>query len=143
MSPEQLTHQQLTTASDVFALGVMLHWLHTGELPFGSGEDFATRVATEPVPAVGPWSPDGEWGLSAVTHRALQREPQDRYDSAAALADDLERIQAQRPIRGWKVPIWGRAWYWTARHPGARNAIFFLLPCFPLVTLLVARAQRS
>ncbi|HYJ11378.1 MAG TPA: protein kinase [Polyangiaceae bacterium] len=143
MSPEQLTDEALTTASDVFALGVMLHWLRTSELPFGSGADFPARLASEPAPAVGPWSPDLEWGLSAVTHRALQREPKHRYDSAAALAEDLDRVQNQRPIHGWKVPLWGRAWYWTARHPGARNAIFLLLPCFALVALLVSRAQRE
>src|SRR6185369_1753785 len=65
------------------------------------------------------------------------------YGSAAALVEDLERLRSERPLRGQPIPIWGRCWHWAQRHPGARNAIFLLLPAFALVTLLMAAAQRS
>jgi eukaryotic-like serine/threonine-protein kinase len=129
MSPEQARGDSLTTASDVFALGLLLRWLASGASP---------ATAT-----LGRWSPELAWGLGAVVERALQEAPEQRYESAAALVEDLERLQAERPIRGRPTPAWGRAWHWAQRHPGARNAIFLLLPSFALVTLLMAASQRA
>ena len=143
MSPEQARGDALTTASDVFALGVLLHWLATGELPFGAGEDFEQRVQNQPAPTLRPWSPELSWGLEAVAARCLAKAPHDRYDSAAALVEDLERLREERCVRGQVVPFWGRTWHWAQRHPGARNAIFLLLPCFAAITLFMAAAQRS
>ncbi|HET9954510.1 MAG TPA: serine/threonine-protein kinase, partial [Polyangiaceae bacterium] len=124
MSPEQARRDSLTTASDVFALGVLLHWLATGELPFGRGDDFEQRVQNDPPPRLRPWSPELAWGLEAIAARALAKAPADRYDSAAALVEDLERLRAERCVRGQPVPFWARTWHWAQRHPGARNVIF-------------------
>lgn len=143
MSPEQARGDALTTASDVFALGVLLHWLATSELPFGGGEDFEQRVQREPAPKLRPWSPELTWGLEAVAARCLAKAPTERYDSAAALVDDLERLRTERCVRGQVVPFWGRTWHWAQRHPGARNAIFLLLPAFAAITLFMAAAQRA
>jgi hypothetical protein len=143
MSPEQVRGDALTTASDVFALGVFLHWLASGELPFGDGADFESRVLGEPAAELRSWTPELAWGLSAIAHRAMQKEPAQRYQSAAAMVDDLERVRAQRPLRGQSLPIWGRAWHWSQRHPGARNAIFLLLPAFAALTLYMVSAQRA
>ncbi len=136
MSPEQARGEALTTASDVFALGILLHWLATGQLPFADD-------AQEPAPPLRAWSPELSWGLEAVTHKALQKEPALRYPSAVALVHDLERLASEQTIRGQLVPPWGRAWHWSQRHPGARNAIFLLLPCFALAALLMAQSQRE
>lgn len=143
MSPEQVRGEPLTTASDVFALGVLLHWLAHGELPFGGGDEFERRVLNDSAPALRAWSPELDWGLHAVTNKALQKEPASRYGSAAALVHDLERLAAQRAIRGQRLPFWGVAWHWAERHPGARNALFLLLPCFALATLFMANTQRA
>ena len=143
MSPEQVRGEALTTASDVFALGVLLHWLDTGKLPFGDGDDFDARVLSAPAPALRPWTPELAWGLHAIAHRAMRRNAEGRYGSAAALVEDLERLKAERPIRGASIPIWGRAWYWAQRHTGARNALFALLPAFAVVTLYMAATQRD
>lgn len=129
MSPEQARGESLTTASDVYALGLLLRWLGSVSSP---------RVAP-----LRRWSPELAWGLEAVAERALQEAPEQRYESAAALVEDLERLQSERPIRGRPIPVWGRGWHWAQRHPGARNAIFLLLPGFALVTLLMAAAQRA
>ena len=134
MSPEQARGEALTTASDVFALGLLLHWLGAGTLP----------LAAEPgAPPLRRWSPELAWGLTAVAKRALQETPELRYESAAALVEDLECLQSGRPIRGQPIPPWGRSWLWAERHPGARNAIFLLLPVFALITLLMAASQRA
>lgn len=143
MSPEQVRGEALTTASDVFALGVLLYWLEAGELPFGDGEDYDTRVVNDPTPTLRAWTPELAWGLHAVAHRALRRNADERYGSAAGLVEDLERLWAGRPLRGEPVPFWGRAWYWAQRHTGARNALFALLPAFAVLTFYMAAAQRA
>jgi eukaryotic-like serine/threonine-protein kinase len=143
MSPEQARGDALTTASDVFALGVLLHWLGSGELPFGGGEDFERRVQSDPPPKLRPWSPELAWGLDAVAARCLAKAPAERYESAAALVEDLERLRTERCVRGQVVPFWGRTWHRAERHPGARNAIFLLLPCFAAITLFMAASQRA
>jgi eukaryotic-like serine/threonine-protein kinase len=143
MSPEQVRGEALTTASDVFALGVLLHWLDRGELPFGDADDFEARVLRDPAPALRSWTPDLAWGLHAIAHRALRKNAEDRFDSAAALVEDLERLKAGRPLRGESIPVWGRAWYWAQRHTGARNALFAILPVFAVLTLYMAGAQRA
>jgi hypothetical protein len=141
MSPEQARGEALTTASDVYALGLLLHWLGTGQGRPAENRGAATRHA--PATPLRRWSPELAWGLAAVAQRALREQPEQRYESAAALVEDLERLQSERPVRGYPIPFWGRCWYWAQRHPGARNAIFLLLPAFALVTLLMAAAQRS
>src|SRR6478609_9977757 len=143
MSPEQVRGDGLTTASDVFALGVLMHWLDTGELPFGEGEEFETLVLQQPLPELRSWTPEPAWGLEAIAHRALRRDPDERYGSAAALIEDLQRLKAARPLRAAPIPFWGKAWYWAQRHTGARNALFVLLPAFAAITLYMAAAQRA
>lgn len=140
MSPEQVRGESLTTASDVYALGLLLHWLANCQVPSENDPDPAARSALHPP--LRCWSPELAWGLLAVAHRALQQEPEQRYESAAALVEDLERLQSERPLRGQRIPMGGRCWHWAQRHPGARNAIFLLLPGFALLTLLMAAAQR-
>lgn len=130
-------------ASDVFALGVMLQSLRTKELPYGDGDDFVERVLSEPPPALSRWAPTLDWALAAIAHKALQKEPAQRYRSAGALAEDLERAKSHRPLLGHPTPFWARAWYWAARHPGARVAILLLLPFFALIALQVASLQRD
>lgn len=143
MSPEQVRREELTTASDVFALGVLLYWLGTQRLPFGSDDDFERRILEDSPPELPRWSPDLDWALLAVAHRALQKKPTERYPTAAAFVEDLQRLAEKKPIRGATLPTWARVWYWTERHPGARNALFLLLPCFALVALLLSQAQRD
>jgi hypothetical protein len=143
MSPEQVRGEALTTASDVFALGALAYWLETGALPFGEGEDFDARVLNGPVPALRSWTPEMAWGLHAIARRAMHRNAEERYDSAAALVADLQRLEARRPVRAARIPFWGRAWYWALRHTGARNALFVLLPAFAVLTLSMAATQRA
>lgn len=143
MSPEQVRGEALTTASDVFALGVLMYWLDKGQLPFGEGQEFETRVLEQPAPALRSWTPELGWGLEAIACRALRKNPDSRYGSAAALVEDLERLEATRPLRAGSTPFWGRAWYWAQRHKGARNALSVLLPAFAAITLYMAAVQRA
>jgi eukaryotic-like serine/threonine-protein kinase len=151
MSPEQVRlmrgkdsarEARLTTTSDVFTLGVLLYWLVTGDLPFGSGKKFYRRVLEEESPPLPSYRPGLGWGMLAVARRALAKVPSARYSSAAALADDLEALRDHRST-SFPVPFAGRVLRGAKRHPGARNAVLVLLPTFALVLSFVVRHQRE
>ena len=92
ISPEQVLHIRNDPRSDLFAVGVMLYYLATGERPFGnpgSIRGLRRRLYRDPVPPralnrmVQPW-------LQEVILRCLEVNPADRYDTAAQLAFDLQ-----------------------------------------------------
>ncbi|HET9767961.1 MAG TPA: tetratricopeptide repeat protein, partial [Thermoanaerobaculia bacterium] len=106
-SPEQVSGAALTTATDVYALGLLLYELLTGEpaQPLGSfapAEIVRVVCSTEPrrpssvAPAQRRRQLAGD--LDAIVLKALRKEPGQRYPSAAALADDLERHLARQPV---------------------------------------------
>ncbi|MEM6793123.1 MAG: serine/threonine-protein kinase [Acidobacteriota bacterium] len=108
-SPEQLLGEPLTTASDVYSLGVLLYELITGARPHaleGLSLEEAKRAVREQTPppaserarALGGES--GRWGgdLDAILAMALRREPERRYASAEGLAGDLERYLVHLPV---------------------------------------------
>jgi len=78
-SPEQLRGEAVTTASDVYSLGVLLGEVASGDLPGEQGPALAGDLA-------------------AVARRALAPDPAARYGSAAELGDDLRRYLAREPI---------------------------------------------
>ncbi|MFY7865944.1 serine/threonine protein kinase [Roseateles sp.] len=93
MSPEQVQFVRNDPRSDLFALGVMLYHLSTGERPFGqpsSVRGLRRRLYVEPVP---PLAIDAElppWFQEIVLH-CLEVKPERRYQSAAQLALDLQQ----------------------------------------------------
>ena len=112
-APEQLSGQPITTATDVYGLGVLACELLTGSRPHeGDAADRASvarRIVAEdpPLPSdlaraspeEAPTRPSELAGdLDAIVVRALARDPADRYGTAAELGDDLERWLEHRPV---------------------------------------------
>jgi dienelactone hydrolase len=96
MAPEQIEGQLADARSDVFALGVVIFELLTGQRPFDGDTAWKTMQATvnAQAPDVSRLRPDTPPALVRIVARALARKPEDRYASARELANDLQVLHA-------------------------------------------------
>jgi serine/threonine-protein kinase len=94
VSPEQLRGEKATERSDVFALGVVLFEMTTGENPFQRNnpiEMFSAILRDDPPPLT-ERAPDAPEELSRTVSRALAKKPQDRHPTASELAAELRNV---------------------------------------------------
>ena len=139
-SPEQLHDAPITTATDLWQLGVVLHRLLSGAHPFGLTRDTPvanqlqqlerepeplTRAAAQASPQQaalrGGLTPDGlsralRGNLAAIVQACLRRDPEQRYASADALASDLRAWLDDRPIAAVPLSRRHRARLWLRRN---------------------------
>lgn len=101
LAPEQLEGLPVDERADVYSLGLVLYEMLTGRSPFGADTEIATAVArlTTPPPRLGDLRPDIAPGLAHIVDRALVREPDARWPTAAAMRDALAPFRVAVPDR--------------------------------------------
>lgn len=143
MSPEQAAPRRgpVDARSDIHALGATLYELLT-LLPAFPGDDQATILRhiaeEEPTP---PRRLDRAIprDLETIVLKALAKDPQRRYTSAAAMASDLRRLVAGEPILARPIGILERSWKWAKRRPAAAAILAVALLAAAVLQVVILR----
>src|SRR5205814_9932264 len=117
--------KEIGPATDTYALGAILYECLTGRPPFKAASLYETLeqvMLHEPVP-VRQLQPNVPQDLETICLKCLRKEPAQRYASAEALAEDLERYLAGEPITARPVRAVERAAKWVRRHPAGAGII--------------------
>ncbi len=121
MAPEQAAGRlrDLGPATDVYALGATLYEVLTGRTPFRGetpAETIRQVIDDEPI-APRVLRPDIPRDLETICLHCLKKDITRRYASAAALAEDLQRLLAGQPIHARPASLWERGVKWARRRP--------------------------
>jgi serine/threonine-protein kinase len=157
-SPEQIRGEPITTASDIYSLGVLLYWLIAGKSPYRSAMSSAGEIER----AIGeeqPELPSGrapkelrrqiEGDLDTIVLTALRKEPRRRYSSVEKLSEDIRRYLADLPIAARRDTRGYRARKFVRRNKAwvAAAAAMIVILAGGIATTLwqshVAREQRD
>jgi tetratricopeptide (TPR) repeat protein len=149
MSPEQASGQPdlVGPPSDIYSLGATLYHLLTGQAAFaGCGiDELFERLKKGELPPPRQVKRQVPPALEAVCLKALALRPEDRYDSARALATEVEHYLADEPVSVYVEPLTARLARWARWHRTlvAASAVMLISAVFglTLTTVLVSREQ--
>jgi serine/threonine-protein kinase len=120
MAPEQADGRPdlMNVRTDVYGLGAILYHLLTGEPPFDGDQTprILDRVRHDAPRRPRELAPEAPRPLEAVCLKALAKRREDRYPTAKALADDVQRYLADEPVSAYRDPFTVRLTRWGRRH---------------------------
>ncbi|MEM7585548.1 MAG: tetratricopeptide repeat protein [Acidobacteriota bacterium] len=154
-SPEQLLGETITTASDVYSLGVVLYQLLCGRLPYRL-DGISTVRGIELVCGQDPPSPSSvartfdsgsarrlEGDVDAIVGKAMRRRQGERYESALEIADDIRRTLGGLPVRA-RPSTWSyRSGKFVKRHKLGMVAALFVVLLAVSTTVLWRQAVHD
>jgi eukaryotic-like serine/threonine-protein kinase len=157
-APEQLTLGTITTATDVYALGLLLYELlsgdrpwHFGDLPLAAGLEKILRETAPRLSEAAARNPDAplpaallRGDLDAIVAKCLRKEPEHRYDSVAALQRDIARFDRLEPVEARahaRLYVLGR-WFERHRVAAATAAFVFAIILAAAIAVLI-QAHRA
>ncbi|AMV41041.1 protein kinase domain-containing protein [Planctomyces sp. SH-PL62] len=150
MSPEQALGRRIVVdgRSDLYSLGATIYELLTLR-PAYDGRDRADvlrRITSEEPTPLQKLNPAAPADLATIVHKAMAKEPADRYATAKDLAEDLQRFLSHRPILAKPPSRLDRLVKWSRRHTAAIAAAGAVLVAavvgLTLGLVLIAREQR-
>jgi WD40 repeat protein/serine/threonine protein kinase len=150
MSPEQARGEteKVGPLSDVYSLGAVLYCLLTGRPPFRAASHLDTLrqvLEQEPV-SIRQLNPQVDCDLETICLKTLEKEPSQRYVSAQAFVEDLERYLNGHPIQARPIGRVARGWRWCKRNPvfaGLAGSVATLLLILAIAGSIAADRQAS
>jgi len=141
-APEQVRGEDITTATDVYALGVLLYILLSGRHPTRG----TTMTPAESVRGILEVEPErlGLGDLDTIIGKALRKSPAERYPTVAAFADDLGRYQRHEPVRARPDSLGYRARKFVRRNRTSVAAATLVSTVLVIATAFsIVQARRA
>src|SRR5581483_4359375 len=159
-SPEQIRGEPITTASDVYSLGVLLYHLLTDRSPYTSAKGLVSEVVREicerqpDPPSRGPAPPSSPCGehkwraqirgdLDSILMLALQKDPARRYSSVDLFAEDIQRYLDYRPVRARDSALGDQFVKLISRHRRVAGASLGALLLLVTAAIWVSQEERA
>ncbi len=97
-SPEQATGQKTGVSTDIYSMGIMLYEMCTGRLPFVAEDKLSVALMHLHTPPVAPKEiePSLPESLNKIILKAIEKKPEDRYQSASAMGRDIARCLTEK-----------------------------------------------
>jgi serine/threonine protein kinase len=140
-SPEQLRGMAQTTATDIYSLGAVLYKLLTGNSPHEAGA-LEIVIGARQIPQPTRLSPSLPTDIDYILRKALRTEPEERYASVDAFANDIQALLDWRPVEARSGDVWYRTRRFLRRYwlPVAAAAVAIMSLS---AGLYVANRQRA
>ncbi len=146
IAPERFKPGKPDARCDVYSLGVMLYRILVNQLPRDVGKitfkEFRKRI--DDFPVIPPRERDSSLprDLEAIVMKAIQDNPEDRYQSVKELADDLERFLDILPVSAYREGLGGRALKFARRHRATVLAGAVMVTAIILTAAMSLRAKK-
>jgi eukaryotic-like serine/threonine-protein kinase len=155
-APEQLLGKGVTTATDVYSLGLVLYVLLTGRHPIlvesGSSAQLVHAILTEDAPQASsvarmplPWRRVLQGDLDNILGKALKKDPAERYATVGAFADDLKRYMTHEPVKARADTAAYRLTKFVRRHRGGvlSGVLTVLVLCAATITTFLQKLEAD